>query len=639
MWKDLIISVIVPVYNVEKYLRKCIDSILCQTYENLQIIFVDDGSTDGSATICDDYAAKDNRIEVIHKANGGLSSARNAGLDIARGDYISFVDSDDYIANDMIETAYNAITDKNADLCIFGTKWVSESGDIYRDVLPSPIKDEVLTKIQAFEKLTLDNYFYYVTAWNKLYKKSIFSSLRFPVGRLHEDEFTVHYIFNACEKIVSVKKELYFYVQRGNSIMHSQVSIKRLDGAYAFLDRSKFFKEKNLNNQSFYAYRQACSVVLTCLQACNFHDNKSALKNAVKAVAKTNRFNLRTVRLKVVYFLKSLRNNLSYVKFKLYELFNLKNKKDSGIILLATPQHGNLGDQAIVSAERKILYKIYPDKKIYEVPNGYYLKYADAVKKHVNKNDIIIIDGGGNLGSLWGNEDDKISKIISDYKNNKIVIFPQTCFYEENSERRIQRNRVVYESAKDLTVTLREKRSYDLFNELFPNTKSVLVPDIVLSLKPQINKLRNGVLICFRNDREKVISDDIKGNIVKYLTENKIEYKETSTLVDKKVGKNNREKELKKKFEEFASAQLVITDRLHAMIFSAITDTPCIAVDNSSKKVGGVYEWIKDDKNVIYLSDTNKIIENVSRMLSEPTTKYDFDYPIDEIKEILNDKV
>ena len=343
--------------------------------------------------------------------------------------------------------------------------------------------------------------------------------------------------------------------------------------------------------------------------------------------------------MKVVYFLKSLRNNLSYVKFKLYELFNLKNKKDSGIILLATPQHGNLGDQAIVSAERKILYKIYPNKKIYEVPNGYYLKYADAVKKHVNENDIIIIDGGGNLGSLWGNEDDKISKIISDYKNNKIVIFPQTCFYEENSERRIQRNRVVYESAKDLTVTLREKWSYDVFNELFPNTKSNLVPDIVLSLKPQINKRRNGLLICFRNDREKVISDDIKGNIVKYLTENKIEYKETSTLVDKKVGKNNREKELKKKFEEFASAQLVITDRLHAMIFSAITDTPCIAVDNSSKKVGGVYEWIKDDKNVIYLSDTSKIIENVSRMLSEPTTKYDFDYPIDEIKEILNDKV
>ena len=237
-----LITIIVPVYNVEKYLRKCIDSILCQTYENLQIIFVDDGSTDGSATICDDYAAKDNRIEVIHKANGGLSSARNAGLDIARGDYISFVDSDDYVANDMIEIAYNAITDKNADLCIFGIKWIYENGNNYDKVLPSPISNETLTKNKAFDKLCSSNYFYYVTAVNKLYKKSIFSSLRFPVGRLHEDEFAVHYIFNACEKIVSVKKELYFYVQRENSIMHSQVSIKRLDGAYAFLDRSKFFK-------------------------------------------------------------------------------------------------------------------------------------------------------------------------------------------------------------------------------------------------------------------------------------------------------------------------------------------------------------------------------------------------------------
>ena len=638
MSKNSVITIIVPVYNVEKYLRKCIDSILCQTYENLQIILVDDGSTDDSGAICDEYGVKDNRIEVIHKANGGLSSARNAGLNIAIGEYVAFVDSDDYIANDMVETACNAITCQNADICIFNIKWIYENGDVYDKVSPSPISDELITKDQAFNKLCSSTYFYYVTVVNKLYKRAVFNNLRFPVGKLHEDEFTVHYIFNACEKIVSVKKELYFYVQRENSIMHSRVSIKRLDGAWAFLDRSRFFKERHLKEMSFYAYRQACSVVLTCLQACNFYDNKSALKNAVKAVAKTNRFNLRTVRLKTVYFLKSLRNNLSYIKFKLFETFSLKNKKDSGIILLATPQHGNLGDQAIVSAEYKILCKIYPNKKIYEVPNGYYLKYADAVKKHLNENDIIIIDGGGNLGTIWEQEDDKISKIISDYKDNRIVVFPQTCFYEKNSESRIQRNRNVYEAAKDLTVTLRERRSFDLFNELFPDTKSVLVPDIVLSLKPQINKRRNGVLICFRNDREKVISDDVQEDIANYLAKHKIKCKYTSTLVDKKVGKRNREKELKKKFNEFASAQLVITDRLHAMIFSALTDTPCIAVDNSSKKVGGVYEWIKDDKNITYLSDASKIIETISSKLIEPAVKYNFDYPIDKIKEIFNDK-
>lgn len=634
-----LITIIVPVYNVEKYLSKCLDSIICQTYKNLQIILIDDGSTDNSALICDEYAIKDDRIEVIHKKNGGLSSARNAGLDIARGDYISFVDSDDYIANDMIETAYNAVIAEKADLCIFGIKWIYEDGKTYDKVSYSPIIDEMLNKNQAFHKLCLDGYFYYVTAVNKLYKKSIFNNFRFPVGKLHEDEFTVHYIFNACEKIVSIKNELYFYIQRENSIMHSQVSIKRLDGAYAFLDRSRFFKEKRLKDESFYAYRQACSVVLTCLQACNFHKNKKTLKNAVKAVSKTNRFNLRTIRLKIFYHLKSLRNSLSLIKFKLYELFVLKNKRDNAIILLATPQHGNLGDQAIVSAEYRILSDIFPNKKIYEVPNGYYLKYADIVKKYLNGNDIIVIDGGGNLGSLWGNEDDKISKIISDYKNNKIVIFPQTCFYEENSERRIQRNRLIYESARDLTVTLRERRSYDLFRELFPNTKSELIPDIVLSLKPQVSKRRNGVLICFRSDREKVVSENVKNDIVKYLTKNKIWFKETSTIVDKKVGKYNREKELKKKFKEFASSQLIITDRLHAMIFSAITDTPCIAIDNSSKKVSGVYEWIKDDKNVTYLSDTSKIVENVSRMLSKSATKYDFDYPIDKIKGIFNDKV
>ncbi len=634
-----LVSVIVPVYNVEKYLRKCIEGIICQTYRNLQIILVDDGSTDESSTICDEYAGNDFRIKVIHQKNAGLAAARNAGIAISTGRYLAFVDSDDYVSKDMIETSYDAIVDSNADLCIFGIKWIYENGAAYDKVAPSPICDEILTKSQALDKLCRSDYFYYVTSVNKLYKRTIFNNIRFPDGKQHEDEFTVHHIFDNCSKIVSIKEDLYFYVQRDNSIMHSYFSVKRIDGVYAFLDRCNYSKRKNLKELKFQSYCQAYSLAMSCLRYCDFYKNKKKLKKMVRDVVKADLFNLRNIKLLALYFKKKARTSLSLMKFKLYEFKTFHQKKEPGVVLVATPQHGNLGDQAIVAAEYKLLHNIFPEKKIYEVPNGYYLSYGDLIKKYITEKDIILIDGGGNLGTLWDWEDDKITKIISDYKNNKIVIFPQTCFYKENSASRIKKNKIIYESAKDLTVMLREKQSYALFHNLFPNTKSILLPDVVLSLKPQIkNKRRKGVLICFRNDRERVVANGVKKQIADYLTQNGVEYKESSTVIDKKVNKSNRERELKSKFEDFSSSELVITDRLHAMIFAAITKTPCIAFDNSSKKVSGVYEWIKDNKTILCLDDADKIADNIYKMLNCDEKAEDFIYPVEEVENILNDK-
>lgn len=634
-----LISIIVPVYNVERFLDRCIKSLTSQTYQNIEIILVDDGSTDNCPQICDDFAKKDKRIRAIHKANGGLSSARNVGIDAAKGEYISFVDSDDYIAADMIERAYRAIAGQNADLCIFGIKWIYESGAAYDKVLASPICDEILTKNQALDKLCGSDYFYYVTSVNKLYKRTIFDNIRFPEGKQHEDEFTVHHIFDSCSKIVSIKDDLYFYVQRDNSIMHSYFSVKRIDGVYAFLDRCNYAKRKKLKELKFQSYCQAYSLAMSCLRYCDFYKNKKKLKKMVRDVVKADLFNLRNIKLLALYFKKKARTSLSLMKFKLYEFKTFHQKKEPGVVLVATPQHGNLGDQAIVAAEYKLLDNIFPEKKIYEIPNGYYSAYGDLIKKHITEKDIIVIDGGGNLGTLWEWEDDKITKIISDYKDNKIVIFPQTCFYKENSENRINKNKIVYESAKDLTVMLREKQSYALFHNLFPNTKSILLPDVVLSLKPQIkNKKRKGVLICFRNDRERVVANEVKKQIADYLTQNGVEYKESSTVIDKKVNKSNRERELKSKFEEFSSSELVITDRLHAMIFAAITKTPCIAFDNSSKKVSGVYAWIKDNKTILCLDDADKVADNIYKMLNCNAKADDFVYPTEEVRNILNDK-
>lgn len=238
-----LISVIIPVYKVEKYLDKCIESVVNQIYKNLEIILVDDGSPDNCPTICDEWAKKDSRIVVIHKENGGLSSARNAGVAIAKGEWVGFVDSDDYIAPNMYEKMLFAAQKSGAELCVCGMKWINEDGSEYKDVMQSPIINEVLIKEQVFLKFCRDDYFYYVTSVNKLYKRELFERVTFPEGRLHEDEFTAHHFFNACEKIICVQDELYFYVQRQNSIMNSEYSIKRLDGARAFYDRYLFFKQ------------------------------------------------------------------------------------------------------------------------------------------------------------------------------------------------------------------------------------------------------------------------------------------------------------------------------------------------------------------------------------------------------------
>ena len=334
--------------------------------------------------------------------------------------------------------------------------------------------------------------------------------------------------------------------------------------------------------------------------------------------------------------LKKIKGFYIFFKYKIKFIKYLIEKKPY-IFIIATPTHGNLGDQAIVFSEYFILEKLFPERKIFEIPNNCYLKCPKLCKKHIRRSDYIVIDGGGNLGTLWENEDGKISNIISDFKDNKIVIFPQTCFYSNNesSIERLEKNRVIYESAKDLSVMLRDKKSFDFFCKVFPNTKAFYVPDIVLFYKPQLKKTeRKNVLLCFRTDREKNISDQAIFNIETHLKDNRIDFRYTSTLVNKKVTEKTRRKELFKKWEEFSRAELIITDRLHAMIFSAITNTPCLAVDNISKKVGGVYEWIKDLSYIKYLSDYGEICENIKPILNKKNNKYDFEYPINMIRSI-----
>ena len=219
-----LISVIVPVYNVEKYLRQCLESIINQTYKNLEIILVDDGSTDNSGNICEEYAPKDNRIKVIHKTNSGLSSARNAGLDICTGEYIGFVDSDDWLEPDMYEILHDKMIEDQADIVNCG---------FYREYKEHREKFAVLEKCvysgyDVIEQSYSSPYVCYAV-WFKLYRRQCFDKVRFPVGKNYEDLAIFFPTFEKARKVLVIPEALYHYRQRSTGIMLSFFNKKQLD--------------------------------------------------------------------------------------------------------------------------------------------------------------------------------------------------------------------------------------------------------------------------------------------------------------------------------------------------------------------------------------------------------------------------
>ena len=234
------ISVIVPIYMVEKYLKRCVNSLLAQSYSDFELILVDDGSPDNCGNICEEYAAKDKRIRVIHKENGGLSDARNAGLRIAKGEYIAFVDSDDWVATNYLETLLKVIELTDSDICeceVLKTKGEIEK---YKK------SDEQYTSYsseKALELLICDRILHQYV-WNKLYKRSCLKGIPFAVGKINEDEFWTYQVFGNARRITKISNVLYYYFQRGSSIMGNHYNLKRLDALEAKSLRQQYIEEK-----------------------------------------------------------------------------------------------------------------------------------------------------------------------------------------------------------------------------------------------------------------------------------------------------------------------------------------------------------------------------------------------------------
>lgn len=283
-----LISIIIPVYKVEKYIHRCIDSVLNQTYKNIEVILVDDGSPDNCGIICDEYSQKDERIRVIHKKNGGLSDARNAGINTVSGEYIGFIDSDDWIENRYIEKLYRLINKYHADVSVCNFIRISYEDEILNNNFKIEIKE--YTNIQALEQYYDKYYVQMVVAWGKLYKKSLFKDIKFPIGKIHEDEYITYKLIYRSNKIVLTTEPLYYYWQRSDSIMGSGFNIKgQIDAIDAFEERARFLSKVGLEDLSKKTYSSAFSMYIVVLRRMDEFGDKISKNEVTKQLKKLNK--------------------------------------------------------------------------------------------------------------------------------------------------------------------------------------------------------------------------------------------------------------------------------------------------------------------------------------------------------------
>lgn len=302
----------------------------------------------------------------------------------------------------------------------------------------------------------------------------------------------------------------------------------------------------------------------------------------IKSIKKCNFNNIFFILLKTLIIFFFLINEIFF-------FFKFGNYNRTNVVLLMLPQHGNLGDQAISLAEIKFLRQIFSNIKVIFNLNDY--------KRYIKSNSLIFLQGGGNLGWRYDFEEKNRREIIENYPNNKIIIFPQTIYFEENYKNEENISKMIYSKHKNLTIIAREKVSFNIMNKLFNNNTILYSPDIVTYLDNLIelnNINKNGALLLFRNDSERFLNKSFIDDIYLYINKLYKYVNITDTVIDKNIDSLEQAKEeVSIKLKQIASHEIVITDRLHGMIFCAITQTSCIVIRNYNHKISSSSEWFK----------------------------------------------
>lgn len=676
------ISLIIPIYNVEAYLVRCIESIINQTYKNMEIILVDDGSPDHCGKICDKYGEKDPRIRVIHKPNGGLSDARNSGLQIATGEILGFVDSDDWLPLDSIETSVKLMEEHEADIVAFGsyksdgkskeTRYTSSAVETYT-------REEALMALSRNDKIESH-------VWDKIYKREIWNEIRFPVGKLFEDVYVMHRVFVNADKVVFVDKPLYYYYQRDNSIVSHQTIQSRFDIIEGYESRLVYLADESEHIRRLTKENIVWSVISTLRMIAEF--GKGDCSNEVfklRAILKkypVDHFEIGVMSRglkcdylilmhcpkiynqyrKMIYMVKNTKmRTRSVIKICYHSLRRLwrcmKEKiepvgidclKDADqkhrVLLMGGPEYNNLGDHAIAYATKEFVQTRIKDACYIEISEREIMRHLSKLKKYIRESDVLLLQGGGNLGDVYKDQQRIRELVIKAFPNNRIIMIPQTVYFNDTRENapNLVKIKELFESHQHLFLFAREEYSFALMQKLFCKCKVALVPDIVLSLsleKMQQKNEREGVCVCFRSDRESILELADKDFVLSVLNRKFSKVDPIDTVVNNWVRKEAREKELMSIWRKIASCELLVTDRLHGMIFAAITKTPCIAFSNDNKKIMGVYKWISNCKWIEFCENPYDIPKKIEEVLRQEKECFNLEKAFNPLKDALEDSI
>ncbi|MEF9919500.1 glycosyltransferase family 2 protein [Anaerorhabdus sp.] len=307
------ISVIVPIYNIQEYIYDTLDSLIKQTYSDIEVLMIDDGSSDNSSEICKIFSKNDKRFIYYHKDNGGLSSARNLGLEKARGDFIFFLDGDDTIHPHLLEIMINKIGDSDIAYCNVEVVTNTLKTYLMNDDLRNNVATSIVTNIQMINRMYQANPLPYIVIWNKLYRYNIFNNISFPLNKLHEDEFVNYLIYDRAIEIKFIDFAGYYYLVRDNSITQSKMNIRRFDSLEALVLRQHYFEEKGYNELCkknidliIYNFKERCKFAINfsrnerlevkkkrkLIMGIVFESKRSTIKQKIKCILVVNYFKI-----------------------------------------------------------------------------------------------------------------------------------------------------------------------------------------------------------------------------------------------------------------------------------------------------------------------------------------------------------
>lgn len=634
-----LVSVIIPVYNVEKYLDRCMESVVAQTYSDIEIILVDDGAKDSSGRMCDEWAKRDSRVKVIHKENGGLSSARNEGLDVATGKYIYFLDSDDYIKTDLLEKAL-AWMEPDVQLVSFGYCKSFENGSeliCFTQMLHSVIcksSADVLMLVQR--QMNRD---FPWEAWNRIYRRDIIEQhgLRFEDNKriFAEDLYFCICYCSHIKKMIHVPEALYYYTIRNDSIMSNNSDVNNIGrfwnlanaveqyyvkcGYQDLLDgfpiiRALLLRQAIIGYPSFYSFdeKKRKDILLKAIHS----DGKAFYKSLMAALKKYQIYRgidfgsfwrlMNEFRYyfggnkKVMHILQR-----AYYKFPfqtmIYSPWNKKwmaeytdrSNKKKRIYFLSTEEAGNIGDQCINERIHMFLQEYCPECDVKEITINEIPHELTVLLKYIQEDDIIVFAGGGNIGNQYLPVERSRQRVIRTFPKNKKIIFPQSVFFSDDGDKTILESaKECYSKKNNVVLFTRDKYSYEISKEFF-DCDVLEAPDIVLYKKHDVSpKERAGILWCMRSDAEAAVKAEDKTKLEAFLHILNEDVERVDLQLPYAVNKGIRKEEVEKRLNLIAASKLIITDRLHGMIFAAITATPCIVFKNYNHKINGAYQWI-----------------------------------------------